>query len=57
MAKDVQELLQHVGWLGQEEEGSEAKLNVVGVSMGGMIALELVSPFSFPNRNFGSINA
>ncbi|GAA5888792.1 hypothetical protein JCM16303_003014 [Sporobolomyces ruberrimus] len=37
MAKDVEELLQHVGWIDREEE----KLNVVGVSMGGMIALEL----------------
>ncbi|GAA5908557.1 alpha/beta fold hydrolase [Sporobolomyces salmoneus] len=36
LARDVQELLEHVGWL----EG-EDKVNVVGVSMGGMIALEL----------------
>ncbi|GAA5964203.1 hypothetical protein JCM3765_002768 [Sporobolomyces pararoseus] len=40
MAKDVEELLNHVGWLA-EAEGEVAKLNVVGVSMGGMIALEL----------------
>lgn len=36
MAKDVLELLQHLGpeWCGKRN------LNVVGVSMGGMIALE-----------------
>ncbi|GAA5938014.1 alpha/beta fold hydrolase [Sporobolomyces koalae] len=39
MAKDVEELLQHVGWLGSTLNPS--KLNVVGVSMGGMISLEL----------------
>ncbi|GAA6019356.1 hypothetical protein JCM11491_000906 [Sporobolomyces phaffii] len=36
MAKDVAELLLHVGWL-----SGESKVHVVGVSMGGMIALEL----------------
>lgn len=34
MAKDVRELLEHVGW--------NDRINVVGVSMGGMIAEELV---------------
>ncbi|ORY73588.1 Alpha/Beta hydrolase protein [Leucosporidium creatinivorum] len=37
MAKDVVELLEEVGWF------AEGRLNVVGVSMGGMIALELAS--------------
>ena len=37
MAKDVQELLDHVGWT------EDRSLNVVGVSMGGMLAQELVS--------------
>lgn len=41
MAKDVEELLKHVGWL-SDSEGDITRLNVVGVSMGGMIALELV---------------
>ncbi|GAA5989855.1 hypothetical protein JCM5350_006588 [Sporobolomyces pararoseus] len=40
MAKDVEELLKHVGWL-SDSEGDITRLNVVGVSMGGMIALEL----------------
>jgi pimeloyl-ACP methyl ester carboxylesterase len=37
MARDVEELLDYVGW---KEEKS---LHVIGVSMGGMVALELVS--------------
>ncbi|GAA5828729.1 hypothetical protein JCM5353_002870 [Sporobolomyces roseus] len=43
MARDVVELLEEVGWIGkgEGEEEEEARLNVVGVSMGGMIALEL----------------
>lgn len=36
MAKDVLEVLEHVGWTGEKE------LHVVGISMGGMIAQELV---------------
>lgn len=50
MAKDAIELLQFIGWLpGQDgvvqEPGttSDGGINVIGVSMGGMIALELVS--------------
>lgn len=35
MAQDTLELLEHVGWTGQRQ------LNIVGVSMGGMIAQEL----------------
>lgn len=39
MAKDVIEVMDHVGWTGKRE------CHVVGVSMGGMIAQEIVSPF------------
>ena len=37
MAKDTIDLIDHVGWM------SERQLHVVGSSMGGMIAQELVS--------------
>jgi surfactin synthase thioesterase subunit len=36
MAKDVLEILEHIGWT------SERQLHILGVSMGGMIAQELV---------------
>jgi hypothetical protein len=39
MAKDIVELVDHIGWTGKRE------LHVIGISMGGMIAQELVSPF------------
>lgn len=38
MAKDVVELIDHLGWTGKRE------LHIIGISMGGMIAQELVSP-------------
>lgn len=40
MAKDVIEVIDHLGWTGQRE------LHVIGISMGGMIAQELVSSVS-----------
>lgn len=46
MAKDAVELLQFVGWIPEDVEGAPSsvpKVNIIGVSMGGMIALELVS--------------
>jgi pimeloyl-ACP methyl ester carboxylesterase len=36
MAKDIIEVLDHIGWTGQRN------LHVIGISMGGMIAQELV---------------
>ena len=36
MAKDTIELLDHVGWTGQRQ------LHIIGISMGGMIAQEMV---------------
>jgi pimeloyl-ACP methyl ester carboxylesterase len=39
MAQDIVEVLDHVGWTGNRE------LHVIGISMGGMIAQEIVSPF------------
>jgi pimeloyl-ACP methyl ester carboxylesterase len=43
MAKDVIEVMDHVGWNGKRE------CHVVGISMGGMIAQEIVSPFLITN--------
>ncbi|KAK4048657.1 hypothetical protein OIV83_004627 [Microbotryomycetes sp. JL201] len=44
MAKDVVELLEQVGWIDKNnKQGDRQKLNVVGVSMGGMCALELAT--------------
>ncbi|MCJ1416993.1 hypothetical protein MMC32_003332 [Xylographa parallela] len=42
MAKDVFELLNHIGWT------SERQLHVIGISMGGMIAQEMA--YQEPNR-------
>lgn len=44
MAKDLIDLLVHVGWLDTQDasgQGQQRKIHVVGVSMGGMIAQEL----------------
>lgn len=41
MAKDVVEVLDHIGWTRKRE------LQVIGISMGGMIAQELVCPANF----------
>ncbi|KAF2020460.1 alpha/beta-hydrolase, partial [Aaosphaeria arxii CBS 175.79] len=40
MAKDVVEVLDHVGWTGKRE------LHIIGISMGGMIAQEMVRLFN-----------
>jgi predicted alpha/beta hydrolase len=37
MAKDVVEVIDHIGWTGKRE------LHIIGISMGGMIAQEIVS--------------
>jgi surfactin synthase thioesterase subunit len=39
MAQDIVEVLDHIGWTGKRE------LHVIGISMGGMIAQEIVSSF------------
>jgi hypothetical protein len=44
MAKDIIEVVDHIGWTGQRE------LHVIGISMGGMIAQEIVS-LSFYRRH------
>jgi predicted alpha/beta-fold hydrolase len=38
MARDIVEVIDHIGWTGKRE------LHVIGISMGGMIVQELVSP-------------
>jgi hypothetical protein len=45
MAKDIVELVDHLGWTGKRE------LHVIGISMGGMIAQEMVSPSKFPRSS------
>lgn len=46
MAKDLLEVIDHIGWT------ADRQLNVVGISMGGMIAQELVSSSSGTKRPF-----
>jgi len=41
MAKDTLELIDHVGWTSQRQ------LHIIGISMGGMIAQELVKSLEF----------
>jgi pimeloyl-ACP methyl ester carboxylesterase len=41
MAKDTVELIDHIGWTGKRD------LHIIGISMGGMIAQEVVSPQQF----------
>ena len=41
MARDTLDLLVHVGWLDSSYEPTGGRLNIIGVSMGGMIAQEL----------------
>jgi pimeloyl-ACP methyl ester carboxylesterase len=50
MAKDVIEVLDHIGWTGKRE------LHIIGISMGGMIAQEMVGyvPFYPPMVSFSS---
>ena len=48
MAKDTLEILDHVGWTGKRV------LHVVGVSMGGMIAQELVIEYSSARGDGGT---
>jgi pimeloyl-ACP methyl ester carboxylesterase len=47
MAKDIIEVLDHLGWT------SERQLHILGVSMGGMIAQEIVrNPTSPPKTPY-----
>lgn len=51
MAKDIVELIDHLGWTGKRE------LHVIGISMGGMIAQEMVrlpTSFQFPTSSCAS---
>jgi len=52
MAKDVIEIIDELGWTAERE------LNIVGISMGGMIAQEIVClPCSFLSSPFASSTA
>lgn len=45
MAKDLVEVLDHLGWTAKRQ------LHVIGISMGGMISQELVRNYYFRVRN------
>ena len=45
MAKDVVELVDHIGWT------SKRDLHIIGISMGGMIAQEVVRPSKSPGSS------
>jgi alpha-beta hydrolase superfamily lysophospholipase len=47
MAADLVEVLDHIGWTGKRE------LHVIGISMGGMIAQEIVSSI-IPSSSFST---
>lgn len=47
MAKDIVELVDQIGWSGKRE------LHVIGISMGGMIAQEIVSTPPSPHHYVG----
>jgi surfactin synthase thioesterase subunit len=42
MARDILEVIDHIGWT------KERQLHVIGVSMGGMIAQEIVLQLKYP---------
>jgi predicted alpha/beta-fold hydrolase len=48
MAADIVEVIDHIGWTGKRE------LHIIGISMGGMIAQELVSPVNLSRRSLRS---
>jgi pimeloyl-ACP methyl ester carboxylesterase len=49
MAKDIVEVVDHLGWTGKRE------LHIIGISMGGMIAQELVRPLNLRNASLADM--